>query len=53
MIIKRILTNNAVVIDDENQKQTIENITKENITLSRNDWNAFETSWDFKRNPLV
>ena len=41
------------VIDDENQKQTIENITKENITLSRNDWNAFETSWDFKRNPLV
>lgn len=41
------------VIDDENQKQTIENITKGNITLSRNDWNAFETSWDFKRNPLV
>lgn len=25
----------------------------ENCTLSEADWNAYETSWDFKRNPLV
>lgn len=25
----------------------------EAITISKNDWNAYETSWDFKRNPLV
>lgn len=23
------------------------------IETSENDWNAFETSWDFKRNPLL
>lgn len=26
---------------------------EENIDLSREDWNSFETSWDFKRHPLV
>ena len=26
---------------------------KENVELSQDDWNAYENSWDFKRNPLV
>ena len=24
-----------------------------NVTISKDDWNPYETSWDFKRNPLV
>ena len=24
-----------------------------NIMLSKNDWDSYETSWDFKRNPLI
>lgn len=28
-------------------------IAKKNITLSRTDWDSFETSWDFKKHPLV
>ena len=24
-----------------------------NIAISRNDWNSFETSWDFKKHPLI
>lgn len=28
-------------------------IVKENINLSEADWNSFETSWDFKKHPLV
>ena len=24
-----------------------------NVTISKDDWNSYETSWDFKRNPLV
>lgn len=28
-------------------------ISKENIELSKNDWDNFETSWDFKKNPLI
>ena len=27
--------------------------TKSNISLSRADWDSYETSWDFKRHPLI
>lgn len=44
--IKRIPIINST---DEN----IEVLTKVNLELSRNDWNSFEESWDFKRHPLI
>lgn len=28
-------------------------LVKENITISRSDWDSFETSWDFKTHPLI
>mgnify|MGYP006359844399 CR=1 FL=1 len=28
-------------------------MVNENILLSRNDWDSFETSWDFKKHPLI
>lgn len=31
----------------------INNLVTENIEISRNEWNSFENSWDFKINPLV
>lgn len=31
----------------------IETISKKNINISRNDWDAHETSWDFQRNELL
>jgi len=31
----------------------IDTIVSENISLSRTDWDSFETSWDFKRHPLI
>ena len=31
----------------------VERIAEKNIELSRSDWDSYETSWDFKRNPLV
>jgi hypothetical protein len=31
----------------------IKQIAQENITISRADWESFETSWDFKRHPLA
>ena len=31
----------------------INGLTKGNINLSCSDWDSFEISWDFKRNPLV
>lgn len=31
----------------------IKNRAQENVKISKTDWDAFETSWDFKRHPLV
>lgn len=32
---------------------SINNIVGKLIGLSKIDWDSFETSWDFKRHPLV
>ena len=37
---------------DENQSR-VEEIVDNSILESKNDWNSFETSWDFKKHPLV
>ena len=34
-------------------KNSIVSFVEENISLSRNDWDSFETSWDFKKHPLI
>ena len=31
----------------------VKNFALENISLSKSDWDAFETSWDFTKHPLV
>ena len=33
--------------------EKIEQLVEKNINLSRNDWDSFETSWDFQRHPLL
>ena len=38
---------------NENDGDTIISLTKRCIKLSQDDWDAFEISWDFKRNPLL
>ena len=37
-------------IKDSNMVVTL---VKESITLSKSDWDSFETSWDFKKHPLI
>lgn len=34
-------------------KTEVENITNDNIRLSKLDWDSFETSWDFMQHPLI
>lgn len=41
------------ILIDEAEKQSVELIVKENISLSREDWDAFETSWEFNGHPLM
>ena len=40
------------VIEDK-IRQTIDNIVQQNISISKSDWDAHETSWDFQRNELL
>lgn len=37
----------------EKNYQTINNIVQQNISISKQDWDAHETSWDFQRNELL
>lgn len=33
--------------------EVVESLTAENVKISKCDWDSYETSWDFKRHPLV
>ena len=41
------------IVIDEQVKPKVESHVTEIISLSRADWDSFETSWDFMRHPLV
>ena len=38
---------------DVTKEQEVGVISKSNIDIAKGNWDAYETSWDFKRNPLV
>lgn len=35
------------------QKEEIINLVQRNIEIAKNEWDSFETSWDFKQHPFV
>lgn len=41
-----------IIINKEKQ-MAVENIVLNNIEHSKMDWDSFETSWDFKKHPLI
>lgn len=47
------VANIPVILVEERKKQLIELSTKNNIEISKEDWDSFETSWDFKCHPLI
>lgn len=36
-----------------NNINAVEKIVRDNVEMSKSDWDSFETSWDFKRHPLI
>lgn len=40
------------ILGFDNRKD-VERLSKQCIDLSKTDWDSFETSWDFKRHPLI
>lgn len=41
------------IIEKKSIAEKINNLVEDNINLSRKDWDSFETSWDFKKHPLI
>lgn len=41
------------VLLDNSVKNQVDCIVKENIFISKKDWDSFENSWDFKKHPLI
>ena len=41
------------LIIDPSRFEEISNLERENVALSKLDWDSFETSWGFERHPLV
>ena len=41
------------VILSQTKKPFIEQLVQQNISISKTDWDSFETSWDFQRHPLL
>ena len=39
--------------DNENKELYIKKLTNINISISKSDWDSFETSWDFVEHPLL
>ena len=44
---------NVPIHDNALKNEKITDIVNECVGMSQNDWDSYETSWDFKRNPLV
>lgn len=38
---------------DDSEKSRVDDFSKENIYLTKLDWDAYETSWDFLKHPLL
>lgn len=38
---------------DDNVKESIDKLVEENVSISKDDWDSFEFSWDFRKHPLL
>lgn len=44
---------NVPFVDSKKHKSVVETKVEDNVFISKSDWDAFETSWDFAEHPLV
>ena len=47
------ISNLPIAVEELTDKDLVINHVSKNVTLSKNDWNSYETSWDFKKHPLI
>ena len=41
------------IIEDEQYRNVVNDLVENSISLSKEDWDSFEFSWDFKKHPLI
>ena len=41
------------VLIDQTHRDSVDHLVSTSITISKEDWDSFETSWDFTRHPLM
>ena len=51
--VKDIRSTPVIFPSDNSQLSTINSLVEQNISLSKSDWDSFETSWDFAKHPLL
>lgn len=42
-----------IIIPDPSKRKTIEDNVNKNISISKQNWDSYETSWDFERLPML
>ena len=45
--------NKLPIISNGEKEEVVGQLVESNIEFAKRDWDAYENSWDFKRNPLV
>ena len=43
----------SVPVFEELASEQVNKLVQENISTSKDEWDSYETSWDFKKHPLV
>ena len=41
------------MVINKDKRTKVEEMTRENVVISKQDWDSFETSWDFEQHPLI
>lgn len=47
------IANLPIILTNEVKREVVNHKSKENIETSKADWDSFETSWDFKKHPMI
>lgn len=42
-----------ILSDSKDKRERIDNLAKSSVSLAKADWDSYETSWDFKKHPLI
>ena len=48
-----VISKAPIILKEKDQVKEVDSQVNENVALAHLDWDAYETSWDFQRHPLI